>query len=72
VVDSNGDEIHVRVQIADQQVEIKAWQIQVGHIRLYLLDTDVPQNSPENRGITYQLYGGDQHTRIKQEIILGM
>jgi len=72
VVDSNGAEIHVSVQIADQAVEIRAWQIQVGHIRLYLLDTNVPQNSPENRGITHQLYGGDQHTRIKQEIILGI
>ena len=39
---------------------------------LYLLDANIPQNRPEDRGITAQLYGGDQHTRIQQEIILGI
>jgi starch phosphorylase len=70
--DPTGAELHLTVQIANTQVIIKAWQLQIGHITLYLLDADVPQNAPDDRTITSQLYGGDQHTRIKQEMILGI
>ncbi len=72
VTDSHGAELHVTVQIAHTQIVVKAWQLQVGHITLYLLDTDVPQNNQDDRVVTHQLYGGDHHTRIKQEIILGI
>ncbi|MDY6991749.1 MAG: alpha-glucan family phosphorylase, partial [Pseudomonadota bacterium] len=72
VVDEHGQEIHVTVEIAKRPVHIKAWQVYIGHITLYLLDTNVAANHPEDIEITYQLYGGDQHTRIKQEIILGI
>lgn len=72
VLDKNGVDAQVSVDIVDKTVYIKAWKLQVGHITLYLLDTDVPPNSPETRAITHQLYGGDQHMRIKQEIVLGI
>ena len=44
----------------------------VGNIKLYLLDSDIEQNTEEDRKITYQLYGGDNQTRILQEIVLGI
>jgi len=72
VVDENGQEIKVDVKIGNTQVFIKAWQLKVGHINLYLMDTNVEPNNHDDRGITDQLYGGDHHTRIKQEIILGI
>src|SRR6266851_8166120 len=59
-VDTRGGKIHARV-----------WKINVGRIPLYLLDTDVPENRDEDRHLTSRLYGGDQRTRIRQEIILG-
>ncbi|HDN26631.1 MAG TPA: glycosyltransferase family 1 protein [Thioploca sp.] len=72
VVDEGGNDILIGVNIAEQHVLVKAWKLQVGHITLYLLDTNVPQNNPDNCAITHQLYGGDEHTRIKQEIVLGI
>lgn len=72
VVDDNGVEIHVTVNIADRNVLVKAWRVQIGHVTLFLLDTRLAQNHPDDVRITYQLYGGDEHVRIKQEIILGI
>ncbi len=71
-VDGDGREVHVHVPIHGHDVEIKLWRAKAGHITLFLLDSDVPGNSPENRRITHQLYGGDLHTRIQQELILGI
>lgn len=70
--DSSGEEIQITVEIADKTVFAKIWKVRVGHITLYLLDSNVDRNSPEDIEITHQLYGGDQHTRIKQEILLGI
>ncbi len=67
-----GEEIYIDVKIAKTQVFAKAWKIQVGHIDLYLLDTNVSKNNDDDRAITHQLYGGNEHTRIKQEIVLGI
>jgi starch phosphorylase len=53
-------------------VLVKAWKVQIGSINLYLLDTNIPENDEENRAITNQLYGDDEHIRIKQEIVLGI
>ncbi len=72
VVGADGAELTVDVVLADHGVKVKVWQVQVGHIRLLLLDTDVEQNNAHDRNITHQLYGGDRTTRIEQEIILGM
>ena len=65
-------EVHIVLDIAGRHVEVKVWKAKAGHITLYLLDSDLPCNGPEDRSITYQLYGGDIHTRIQQEILLGL
>ncbi|MCK4627164.1 MAG: alpha-glucan family phosphorylase, partial [Phycisphaerae bacterium] len=64
--------VTTEVNFPGRQVKIQVWVVRVGRINLYLLDTNVPENSPEDRRITNQLYGGDQETRIRQEIILGI
>ena len=71
-VDSAGNEIHVQVELPQRAVMLKVWQAKAGHITLYLLDSDLPENSDTDRRITYQLYGGDVHTRIQQELVLGI
>jgi starch phosphorylase len=62
----------ISVRVLDHEVRAKIWQLQVGRINLYLLDTDIPENSPEDRLITAELYGGDLEMRMRQEIILGI
>ena len=69
---ANGEEVRVHVQLPDGEVEIRVWEAKAGHIKLYLLDSDLPVNSAPNRSVTYQLYGGDANTRIQQEIVLGI
>ncbi|PWB57023.1 MAG: DUF3417 domain-containing protein [Nitrosomonadales bacterium] len=68
----DGGEIHLTVELPGRQVVVKVWQAIVGHVRLYLLDTDLGENTAEDRDITHRLYGGDRTMRIKQEIILGI
>jgi len=68
----DGAEVRVMVEFPGRQVNVKVWQAIVGHVRLYLLDTDVEENDPEDRDIAHQLYGGDRTLRLKQEIILGI
>ena len=62
----------IEVDLQERSVKVQVWVVHVGRINLYLLDTNVQGNSPEDRRITDQLYGGDQETRIRQEIILGI
>lgn len=71
-VTADGSPVLVSVPLPGREVVCRVWHIQVGRVRLYLLDANIPQNRPEDRGITAQLYGGDTHTRIQQEIILGI
>ena len=68
----DGRELHVRVDLPGREVAVRIWHAKAGHTDLYLLDTDLPENSEQDRAITYQLYGGDTHTRIQQEIVLGI
>ncbi|TCK18640.1 starch phosphorylase [Thiogranum longum] len=70
--DAQGRELDVNVIIAGRPVKIKVWEVRAGHIKLYLLDSDIPENTPQERVITGQLYGGDSEARIKQEIVLGI
>ncbi|MEW5790287.1 MAG: alpha-glucan family phosphorylase [Pseudomonadota bacterium] len=72
VLQDDGNEVKVEIELPGRVVMAKLWVARVGHIRLYLLDTDLPENSEEDRGITHRLYGGDINTRIKQEIVLGI
>ncbi|MDY6941670.1 MAG: alpha-glucan family phosphorylase [Pseudomonadota bacterium] len=68
-----GDEqVHVEVQLPGRTVRVRIWEAQVGHLKLYLLDTDVAGNRDQDRAITYQLYGGDRTNRLAQEIVLGI
>ncbi|HEX4086748.1 MAG TPA: alpha-glucan family phosphorylase [Chthoniobacteraceae bacterium] len=62
----------IEVDLPGRKVAAKVWQLAVGRINLYLLDTDIPENNAEDRLITAQLYGGDLEMRIRQEIVLGM
>jgi glycogen phosphorylase len=68
----DGSPVLISVELPGRTVFVKIWHIQVGRVPLYLLDCNIPQNSPEDRNITSQLYGGDQNTRIQQEIVLGI
>jgi len=73
VRDEQGQDTMVEIQLPTGPVFIKIWHIDVGRVKLYLLDTNIPENERiEHRGITDQLYGGDNLTRIRQEIVLGI
>ena len=72
VKDKDGGVLTVSVKILDRWVKAKVWRLAIGRISLYLLDTYHPDNIPEDRDITAQLYGGDHEMRIKQEIVLGL
>ncbi len=67
-----GEDLIVELKIGKERVYVKVWKVEVGRVNLYLLDTDIPENKEENKGITLRLYGGDQDMRIKQEIVLGI
>ncbi len=71
-VDGRGLELQVPVELPGRTVKLRVWSARAGRIKLYLLDSDVPENRPEDRSITHQLYGGDEHTRMQQEIVLGI
>ncbi|MEJ2539118.1 MAG: alpha-glucan family phosphorylase [Gemmatimonadota bacterium] len=60
------------LETSDRPVHIGAWKVDVGTVRLYLLDTDLEENHPEDRQLTYTLYGGGEEYRLKQEWILGV
>jgi len=72
VRDKNDNWLTVAVAFPGRTVQARIWRVDVGRVELYLLDTDLEDNLPEDRSITYQLYGGDWENRLKQEIILGI
>ena len=72
VKDVEGKDLLVYVNMPKKRVYLKVWEINVGRVKLYLMDSDIDANIPEYRGITSTLYGGNQETRIQQEIVLGM
>src|SRR5579875_3049396 len=68
-----GEEVIVSVSLPSGELFLKVWHIDVGRVKLLVLDSNIPQNKlPEHREITDQLYGGDIHKRIRQEIALGI
>jgi glycogen phosphorylase len=71
-VERDGRRVLVPVEVGDGTVQVGAWEVTVGRVRLFLLDTDVEGNVPHHRTITGQLYGGDEDTRLRQELILGV
>ena len=72
VKNQNGENVTIQIELPQEQIHLKIWQVNVGRVKLYLLDSDVEQNTQEYREITSTLYGGNQETRILQEIILGI
>ena len=72
VLDENGQPLVVDVPYMNYQVHAYVWVMNVGRIKLYLLDTDNDMNSEFDRPITHALYGGDNENRLKQEILLGI
>ena len=71
-VDEHGNPIVVDVPYLDYTVHAYVWRVNVGRIKIYLLDTDNDMNSPYDQSITHALYGGDWENRLKQEIMLGV
>ena len=71
VLDADGQWVLVPIAFPGRNVYAKLWRVDVGRVELYLLDTDIEQNLPEDRVITHQLYGGDWENRLKQELLLG-
>lgn len=68
----DGEWITVSVQMPGRDVFMRVWEVKVGAVTLYLLDTDLDANNAEDRAITHHLYGGDNENRIKQEMVLGL
>ncbi len=71
-VQQDGAPLLISVPFPGREVQVRVWRVQVGRVPLYLLDTNIPQNSAEDRTITARLYGGDVDMRIRQEMILGV
>ena len=72
VLQSNGEPMVLEVPYPGRTVYAHIWKVSVGRVPLYLMDTDIPQNSEWDRSITHQLYGGDWENRMKQEYLLGI
>lgn len=72
VMQSNGEPMVLEVPYPGRIVYAHIWKVSVGRVPLYLMDTDIPQNSEWDRSITHQLYGGDWENRMKQEYLLGI
>lgn len=72
VTTSNGEPMVLEVPYPGRTVYAHIWKVSVGRVPLYLMDTDIPENSEWDRSITHQLYGGDWENRMKQEYLLGI
>jgi len=69
---TNGEWLRLKIPFPDYSVWLRAWQVQIGRVKLYLLDSNDTANYPAHRGITSELYGGGPELRLKQEILLGI
>ena len=72
-LDADGNEVRVEVKFPNGLCHVKVWRLKIGRVDLLLLDTNIPENTnPEYRDVTDELYGGDNVTRIRQEMVLGV
>jgi glycogen phosphorylase len=69
---ANGEWLRLEIALPGYSVWVRAWQVQVGRVKLYLLDSNDAANYPIHRGITSELYGGGPELRLKQELLLGI
>lgn len=72
VLDDEGAPLKITIPYGTEDMVARAWEVRLAGVRLYLLDTNLPENSEEVRDLTRRLYGGDNRTRIGQEILLGI
>jgi starch phosphorylase len=68
----SGEDVKITVQMADSVVTARVWEVRIGRVSLYLLDTNIDENDEEHREITGALYGGNRENRMRQEILLGI
>jgi starch phosphorylase len=68
----NGEWLRLEIDLPGYSVWLRAWQVQVGRVKLFLLDSNDAANYPAHRGITSELYGGGPELRLKQELVLGI
>ncbi|KAA5546226.1 glycosyltransferase family 1 protein [Roseiconus nitratireducens] len=71
-LDADGNPLTVSIDTRTGELLAKVWLMKVGRVRLYLLDCNIDGNKPEDRELTSRLYGGDERTRIRQELVLGV
>jgi starch phosphorylase len=70
--EANGEWLRLEIELPGYSVWLRAWQVQVGRVKLYLMDSNDPANFPAHRGITSELYGGGPELRLIQELVLGI
>lgn len=70
--DEQGEQLKIRIMLPGRPMYARIWRVDVGRVPLYLLDTDIDENSAEDRFVTHYLYGGDNENRLKQELLLGI
>jgi len=70
--DETGKPVLINVDLPGRTIYARIWQVNVGRVQLYLLDSDLEENSPNDRQLTSRLYSNDQDIRVSQEILLGM
>jgi starch phosphorylase len=71
-IGKNGRPVVIKIDTRNGSIYAKVWRVAVGRCDLFLLDSDVEENAPEDRGLTSRLYGGDSRARIRQELLLGV
>ena len=71
-LDSNGEWISIEIKYPGRILKANVWQVNIGSIKLFLLDADRPENEEHDRTVTHHLYGGDNENRLKQEMLLGL
>lgn len=72
VMDEHNNWVMTSVAFPGRNIYARVWKVEVGRVNLYLLDSDIDENLPEDRSVTHQLYGGDWENRLKQELLLGI
>jgi starch phosphorylase len=71
-IGTNGRPVVVQIETRSGSIHAKVWRVEVGRCDLFLLDSDVEDNTPDDRELTSRLYGGNARTRIRQELLLGI
>lgn len=71
-LDEKGEWVKIEVEFPGRNLMARVWQVNIGSVKLYLLDADLPENQEQDRFVTHHLYGGDNENRLKQEILLGI